>query len=55
MKTQLQLDALTTTNEFVLHQLGAICGDDIFVLRFESIALQVQALVASVEELTKQN
>ena len=61
------------TDEFALHQFGAVYGDDIFVLRFESIvsinfyiqmesnqdsaalALQVQALAATVEELTRQN
>ena len=62
-----------TTDEFILHQFGAICGNDIFVLRFENVvsinfyiqmeskqgsvtlAQQVQALAATVEELTKQN
>ena len=69
----IHLDAFTSTNEFALHQFGAICGADIFVLKFEnvvsinfyiqmeskqdsaSLAQQVQALAATVEELTKQN
>ena len=37
MRAWLHLDAFTSTNEFALHQFGAICGDDIFVLRFEHV------------------
>ena len=35
---KLHLDALVTTDQFALHQFGAVCRDDIFVLRFESVA-----------------
>ena len=34
---RLHLDVFTTIDEFTLHQFGAVCGDDIFVLKFESV------------------
>ena len=33
----IHLDAFTSTNEFALQQVSAICGADIFVLRFENV------------------
>ena len=73
MKAWLHLDAFTSTDEFALHQFGTVCGEDIFVLRFENVVFTnfciqmesnqdstaltqpVQALVAIIEELTRQN
>ena len=34
---QLHLDVFTTTDEFTLRQFGAVCGDDIFILKFKSV------------------
>ena len=73
MRVRIHLDTFNSTDEVTLHQFGTVCGDDIFVFRFENtvsinfyiqmesnqdsaaLAQQVQAIVAIVEELTKQN
>ena len=54
-----------STDKVTPHQFGAFCGEGmIFVFRFENtisnqdsaaLAHQIQALVATIEELTKQN
>ena len=66
------MDPFHSTDEVTLHQFGAVCGDDIFVLIFENAVSinfyiqmesnqdsvapqQIQALAATVEDLTRQN